>query len=147
MIAPEKWQHFGTAGHFICAAWCRFHLCTKVGDYLVSTVGQYWPERGSREIHANVTDPKWLIENEHLKGDYFDAAYMRRFGYENIGCDRKFETMVFKAGARCNAAGCNCGQPEISGSELDFLDYNNTKDANEGHFKLCLKWAKKQRGK
>lgn len=33
--------HYGHAGHFICADRCLFHLCTKVGRYLVSSVGSY----------------------------------------------------------------------------------------------------------
>lgn len=108
----------------------------------MSTVGQYWPERGVREIHAQVHDPKWLIENQHLKGDYFDHAYMKRFGFEDIGRDRKFESMVFKAGKTCTAKGCDCGQPEIDGSELDFDSYKTTGEANKGHLALCLKWSK-----
>ena len=139
----KNYKWFGLAGHFICASWCRFHLCTQVGGYLISTVGQYWPERGSREIHAQICDPGWLAENCELKGDYFDAAYMKRFGYEDIGCNRKFETMVFKAGVLCTAKECGCGQPSIDGSELDFDAYNTVKEATEGHMAMCEKWAKK----
>jgi hypothetical protein len=61
----------------------------------VSTVGEYWPERPSREIHAEVRDPAWLDENRSRKGDDFDRAYMQRFGFHEIGCDRTYETMVF----------------------------------------------------
>ena len=142
-----SWKWFGNAGHFICSHYCRFHMTTKVGRYLVSTVGEMWPPRSSREIHAGVYDAKWLAENRHLKGDDFDAAYMTRFGYEGVGCDRKYETMVFKAGAPCKSKACGCGLPTISGSELDFLGYNNAKDATAGHMKLCRKWAKPRRPK
>lgn len=144
MIQQNNWKWFGNAGHFICGSHCRFHLCTQVGNYIVSTVGQLWPERGSREIHARVSDPKWLLENRHLEGDEFDYAYMKRFGYEDIGCERKFETMVFKAGKPCEAKECRCSLPEIDGSELDFMGYENARDAADGHLKLCLKWAKKK---
>lgn len=34
-------RHFGFAGHLIVAEYCRFHLTTEVGSYLVSTVGAY----------------------------------------------------------------------------------------------------------
>jgi hypothetical protein len=47
---PLRW--FGHAGHFICAEWCRFHLCTQVGPYLISTVGEYVPDAPVREILA-----------------------------------------------------------------------------------------------
>jgi hypothetical protein len=102
-IDMSNWKWFGHAGHFICADKCRFHLTTKVGKYLVSTVGEYWPERVVREIHAEVHDKKWFAENRNLKGDYFDHAYMKKFGFEEIGCDRKYETMVFKAGKPCSS--------------------------------------------
>ena len=141
METQENWKWFGHAGHFICAQWCRFHMCTKVGKYLVSTVGEYWPERRSREIHAEVHDAEWLAKNVHLKGDYFDAAYMKRFGFEQIGCDRKYETMVFQAGKSCAAKGCSCGLPEINGSELDFAAANDAGTAANNHMTLCRKWA------
>lgn len=138
----SKWKWFGNAGHLIVGQWCRFHLCTKVGKYLVSTVGEYWPERGSREIHAKVHDPAWLAANIHRKGDDFDHAYMQKFGYEEIGYDRKYETMVFKAGNPCSSDSCGCGLPEINGSELDSLAANDAKLAAENHMKLCQKWAR-----
>ena len=137
----DKWRWFGHAGHFICAQWCRFHLCTLVGDHLVSTVGEYWPERPVREIHAKVHDPVWLQENKHLRGDYFDGAYKKRFGFEEIGCDRTYETMVFKAGEPCSGKDCGCGLPETDGSELDFEGYTSAASASAGHLAMCFKYA------
>jgi hypothetical protein len=141
-IPRAEWEWFGHAGHFICARWCQFHLCTKVGGFLVSTVGEYWPDRTVREIHARCTDPQWLDENRNLKGDYFDSAYMKRFGFKEIGCDRKYETMVFKAGARCAAIDCGCGLPSINGSALETGCYNDAGAAARGHFELCEKAAR-----
>lgn len=140
----EDWKWFGHAAHFICGHWCRFHLATQVGDYLVSTVGEYWPERSVREIHAGVYDPLWLAENEILRGDDFDHAYMKRFGFETIGYERTFETMVFKAGAPCTRKDCGCGLPEIYSSEEDFAGYNDARSATQGHMEMCKKWAAKQ---
>jgi hypothetical protein len=137
----ETWKWFGNAGHFICSRWCQFHLCTQVGDYLISTVGQLWPERPSREIHAKVHDPAWLAKNIHRKGDDFDSAYMKKFGFETVGCDREFETTVFKAGAVCTAKDCKCGMPSIDGSELDFAAANDAGTATQNHYAMCLKWA------
>lgn len=138
----SDWKWFGHAAHLIVSDKCRFHLATKVGKYLVSTVGEYWPERPSREIHAKVYDPKWLEENQHLKGDTFDSAYMKRFGFETVGCDRKYETFVFKAGAPCTAKGCDCGLPSIDGSEIDTLPANDAKTATQNHYKLCKKFER-----
>jgi hypothetical protein len=33
--------HYGNAGHLCVSHCCEFHLTTKVGKYLVSTVGEY----------------------------------------------------------------------------------------------------------
>lgn len=141
-VPESNWEWYGEAGHFICGRDCRFHLCTKIGNYVISTVGKYWPSRSSREIHASVHDPKWLAENKSLLGAYFDAAYMKRFGFEQIGFDRTYETMVFRASGKCEAKECNCGLPTIDPTELDFLGYNDAKSAREGHMKLCRKWSR-----
>lgn len=141
MVEPQDWKWYGHAGHLIVGQWCRFHLCTLIGKHLVSTVGEYWPERPVREIHAHVHDPAWLAENKSLRGDDFDAAYMRRFGYEDIGCDRRYETMVFKAnGKLCE---CGCGLPTFSGSEIESNGYNLAIEATEGHYEMCRKFASK----
>lgn len=141
-IPASEWRWFGHAGHFICARWCRFHLCTQVGDYLVSTIGELWTERSSREIHARVHDPAWLAANQHLLGDAFDAAYMERFGFQEVGHRRLYETMVFRAGRPCSSRQCGCGLPELADpSELDFAGYLTAAAAARGHMALCEKWA------
>lgn len=147
-MRANNWKWFGHAGHFICADKCRFHLCTLVGKHLVSTVGELWPERRVREIHAQYAEPKWLEENQHLRGDSFDNAYMKKFGFDTVGCDRKYETMVFKVtGEICTAKDCNCGLPVIDASEIDFSGYNDAGSATKGHYALCKKWASKQHTK
>lgn len=138
-MKKDKWIWMGHAGHFICADKCRFHLNTYVGGYIVSTVGEYWPERAVREIHARVYNSEWHRENNHLLGDNYDAAYMKRFGFEEIGCGRTYETMVFKA----KKTDYICCPWQMSGAELDFLGYNNEDEASKGHMKLCNKWSNK----
>ena len=127
------------AGHLILGDKCRFHLNTYVGKYIISTVGELWNERSVREICAGVVNPEWLNDNKHLKGDYFDAAYFNKFGYEDIGCDRKYETMVFKAKKAIN----KCCPFRMAGSDLDFDAYNKAEDAYKGHMKMCNKWSVK----
>lgn len=144
MIPTQEWKWFGKPGHFIGSHNCRFHLCTQVGDVLVSTVGEYWPERIIREIHAKVFDPEWLRDHAHLQGEYFDAKYMEHFGYQEIGMNRKFETMVFLSGSPCQAEGCDCGQPQIVGDTLDMDVYNTPGDATRGHHAMCEKWAARE---
>jgi hypothetical protein len=139
-MKPDKWIWMPHPGHFICSYQCRFHLNTCVGKYIVSTVGELWPERAVREIHAKIHDPKWFAENNHLLGDYFDRAYMKKFGYEDIGCSRKYETMVFEAITSDHKC---CPYDADVKKDLDMLPYNTAEDAYKGHLKLCKKWSKK----
>ena len=117
-IPESKWEWFGLPAHFLCANSCRFHMATKVGRYLISSVGFYIPSCATDE---------WC--RTHPLG-------------EKIGCDRLFETFVFKAGPRCEGK-CNCGVPQINGSEIDSLPANDPGTAQKNHMKLCKKWATK----
>lgn len=134
---PETWQWYGNAGHFICADDCRFHLTTRVGPWMVSTVGEMFPQESVREIYAK-TRGVTLVG----RGDEREADYMKKFGYEDIGYNRKYETMVFRADEDCTAADCNCGMPRpTSFSEVDAHGYNTRREATDGHYALCWKWA------
>ena len=109
-MKKEKWVWMPHAGHCIIGDQCRFHLSTYVGKYLVSTIGEYCTERSSREINA----------------------------FENIGCDRKYETMVFKA--KKSKHKC-CPYKMISGDNIDMDSYNDADSAYAGHLKICKKWS------
>lgn len=114
MIIPHKeWQWYGGASHFICGDRCQFHLSTVIGDVIISTIGE--------------------MISEPIKSRTF----------ETIGCDRLYETMVFKAGEPCNEKDCMCGERSAihDGCELDFAPYNDRKSATEGHAALCERWA------
>ena len=128
MAIPEKdWLWFGEAGHFICASWCRFHLCTLIGDFVISTVGKYVHPRhyaGSEQAES-----EWLLKNP-------DG--------EEIGYKRTYETMVFKLKGRCEEPDCGCGgHPLIDPRELDFLPANTSGEARENHMTLCRKTAER----
>ena len=128
MSEGRDWRWYGYSGHFICGQWCRFHLCTKVGKYLVSTVGRY--------VHPRNSGSGEQSEREFLEANP---------NGEEVGCGRFYETMVFKAGAPCSAEGCDCGLPDINGINLDFSGYQTAAEATKGHYKLCAKWDKKNR--
>ena len=130
------WKWYGNAGHFICAQWCEFHLCTEVGAFLVSTVGQYMPPESVREILAQSRGVS--LEG---KGDARLADYHKKIGYEKLGFERTFETMVFRIGAdRCTRSDCNCGLPDFYVEELEMIPYNQAGDANTGHLAMCEKY-------
>lgn len=52
------WKWYGYAGHFIGGKSCAYHLCTRVGGFLVSTVGDYYPRGrdGKRETLGAAND-------------------------------------------------------------------------------------------
>lgn len=125
-VPPAKWEWFGHSAHFICGQWCRFHMATKVGKYLVSTVGLYVHPRNSQ--FSEKGESEWMLENPNG---------------ERVGCDRFYETMVFTAGARCKSKECGCGLPELAGGELDMLGYQTAGEARKGHMALCRKWSRK----
>lgn len=47
-IPESEWVWYGFAGHFVCADRCGYHLCTRVGNYLISTIGHYVPHGSDR---------------------------------------------------------------------------------------------------
>jgi hypothetical protein len=124
-IPESKWKWFGNVGHFVCGQWCRFHLTTQVGKYLVSTIGEY--------VHPMHSGGSERTETEYL---------LKKPLGENVGLNRKFETIVFKAGKPCQSKSCGCGLPKI-GEELNSRGYNDRKAATDGHRRLCKEYASK----
>ena len=138
MIPREEWEWFGIAGHLIVGSDCQFHLTTRVGSALVSTVGEYLPDEGSREIAAR--SKGITLEG---RGDMRRADFMKKVGWLEIGLDRTYETMVFPLGDEvCQTKDCNCGMPVVTDwTELDMEGYNSRGDAQRGHYVMCERWA------
>ena len=129
MIAEKDWKWFGHAAHFICGTWCRFHMATQIGEYLISTVGLY--------VHPSKSGGGEQVEAEFLS---------KNPNGQEIGCGRFYETMVFKTSKKiCKNEKCGCGLPEIDSLELDSEAYQKAGDARAGHMKMCKKWATKQK--
>ena len=112
-IPVNEWRWFGVAGHFIGAARCRHHLHTRVGDFRISTVGGYLPGvRGTQEE------------------------------FEEVGCDRLYETFVFRIAGECVSCDPPCGQGELDDwCEIDSLPANDAQTAEANHMALCAKYA------
>jgi len=75
-LSQSKWVWCGYAGHFVAASSCRMHLHTRVGDYRISTVGDYRPDgNGSpaEEIGAGRKYETFVFrvtgEGEHGEGE------------------------------------------------------------------------------
>lgn len=138
MSAPrEDWEWYGHAGHLIVGQDCRFHLCTVVGPWVVSTVGEWLPGEGAREIMANTRGI--VLEG---RGDERERSFLNQVGFVEVGYGRKYETMVFPAGERCEEPDCGCGMRRPSDwSERDADGYNDAGSATRGHYAMCEKWA------
>jgi len=140
-MKKENWVWMPHAAHLIVSRHCQFRLATYVGKYIVSTVGEYSPDRQVKEIHAEVHNKEWwLLKNRQLRGDEFDNAFMVEFGFIEIGGGRTYETMVFKA--KKSSHKC-CPYEASDYSEIDSAGYNDAGDAYSGHLKLCQKWGAK----
>ena len=134
-MKKDKWIWMPHAAHFILGNYCRFHLATYVGGYVVSTVGELFPDEPVREIYAKSRGV--TLEGA---GDERDAYYLEKIGFEDIGFKRKYETMVFKA--KPSRHKC-CPFASVDGNDLDVEGYNDAGDAYEGHLRMCKKWARK----
>lgn len=133
-MKQENWIWMPHPGHFICSFWCRFHLNTYVGNYIVSTVGEYLPDEGCREILAKSRGI--TLEG---RGDARLYDYLKKIDYEKLGFERKYETMVFIA--KENKKDPCCPWRMETGRERDFAGYNTPEDAQKGHMAMCKKWA------
>lgn len=133
-MEKNKWIWMPHPGHFICSANCQFILNTYVGGFIVSTVGEYVPDAPVREIIAE--SRKITLKG---KGDCRLADYMKKIGYEKIGYDRKYETMVFPS--KKSSDNC-CPYVAKDWIEVDIAGYNDSGKARNGHYKMCDKWTK-----
>lgn len=139
VIPKDKWVWMPHPAHFICAQDCKFFLATKIGKYIISTVGEYFPDYQIREIFAESRGV-----NLEGKGDARRADYMKKIGFEDLGHERKYETMVFESmktpkdgRGYCEA----CPFRIKSGHDIDFNGYKKSKDAYKGHLEMCEKWS------
>jgi predicted MPP superfamily phosphohydrolase len=55
---------------------------------------------------------------------------------EKVGCDRLFETMVFRVVGRHD-----CGCPDLDMTELAMTPYDYPQDALDGHMAMCRRVA------
>ena len=83
MITKNEWVWYGFAGHLTVSRRCTYHLCTRIGDYLVSTVGAYYP----------------------MHSDKMDTI--------GVGKDDFYETMVFPCDGEDEYGNPNCDLSEI----------------------------------
>jgi len=154
----EDWIWMPHAGHLCIGSMCKFHLNTYVNGYIVSTVGEYFPDQECRRIYLEarrkypildiltgekVTDEETINKVLKLQGDDFDYAYLHYFGYLEIGSNRLYETMVFEA--QKSESKCCPYEMKKDGDDLDMEGYNTAEKAFLGHYARCKKWDKKNK--
>jgi len=139
-MKKSDWKWMPHPAHFICSKDCKFFLATEVGGYIVSTVGEYWPDSKIREIFARSRGIKIAGI-----GDSWDAEYMEKIGFEEFGHGGYlYETMVFKS-AKMPKNGCDsCAFKIESGKNIDLDRYKTGNEARKGHYDLCRKWARRK---
>ena len=54
-MTSSEWVWHGAAGHNSESDKCKFHLCTDIGQYRISTVGRYHPEGVGRSSPMKAT--------------------------------------------------------------------------------------------
>lgn len=110
----SQWVWYGHAGHLCVANSCRFHLCTKVGRYLVSTVGDYFMDNKRETLGA---------EADSFFETYVFNAY---------------------PGTQCLDTNCLCGMPKVDFNQIEGVRCATAGDAARTHMKMCKKYAGKK---
>lgn len=112
-IPEDRWHWCGYAGHLIVSDRCRFRMHTRVGNWRISTVGDYRP---------GPIPGMW------------EGSEMEAIGG---GPDAFFETYVFPVAGH----GVN-GEGEVTDwFETDGERYATAIEAERGHMRYCYKYA------
>lgn len=56
MIPQSEWVWYGYAGHLCIGSRCAYHMSTRIGRYLISTVGDFKPDGKTRETLSSADD-------------------------------------------------------------------------------------------
>lgn len=135
MVERKPWIWMPHPAHYICARYCRFILSTCVGDFIVSTVGEYVPSDAVREMYARTRGI-----NLEGRGDAREKDFIEKCGFTEVGAGRTYETMVFLA-EKAPERECGCKFRPKHHRELDMLGYNDAASAYAGHMRLCEEWS------
>lgn len=84
MIIPKgEWVWYGYPGHLVVAKRCAYHLCTRIGDKLVSTVGAFFPNHHSPMETIGSGDD-----------DYFETFTFECLGEDEYGNPQRGEELA-----------------------------------------------------
>jgi hypothetical protein len=116
-LAREDWIWLPHAAHFIGSHFCDFRMATDVGDFIVSTVGEYH---------------RYLTTGNREKRE--------------IGRDRYYETMIFYKKIT-DPNDCECCVFCPDGEEIEMIPYNSNVEAMNGHVSACDKYSQREAAK
>jgi hypothetical protein len=137
----EDWIWMAHPGHYRWADFCRFRLCTYVGNYIVSSVGEYLPNFTEDNLDkVNMIDS--LIGLAKIRKEYSDDdSDIPGNSYEKlVGSSYLYETIVFKSLE--NTSECKCCIAICDDEEIEKNEYNTQELAFAGHYELCEKYCK-----
>jgi hypothetical protein len=135
-ITRDQWIWMPHPAHFVFGHECQFHLSTKVGKYIISTIGDWLPDYPRREIEAKIRGIALVGE-----GDDRLANYMKKIGYKDLRFGYKFETMVFPA--KKHKEDTCCQWRAVILKDVEDNVYKTSEEAFKGHYKMCDKYSKK----
>lgn len=100
-IPRSEWYWSGYPGHFCAASDCHFFLHTRVGDYRVSTVGDYHPphlgERSDPQLIGSGRTYETMVfrvkDNGYPEGEVVEYSEIDSMGYND---SRKAEAGHYK---------------------------------------------------
>ncbi len=75
-IPESEWVWYGYAGHFINSKACVYHLSTRIGSFLISTLGDYRPRDN---------DKYQMVEMTGVPDSFFETMVFRCKGEDDDG--------------------------------------------------------------
>lgn len=144
MIKRADWKWYGQATHFICANECRFHMATRVGALLVSTVGA-WMQDSIRKSFLD--EENGLAKWEAWIAPGLRLGLTKPNGMHVIGAERFYETAIFEIGGYCETPDCDCGGLPNIGENVAMIGYSTSAEAQAGHIDVCEEYSTDEKQK
>lgn len=92
------WKWYGYAGHFIGGPSCTYHLSTRVGGYLISTVGDYRPYGNNHERQTIGAGADSFYETYVFRVTGEDDGNPTLVDWSEIDGERYAESLAAEAG-------------------------------------------------
>ena len=107
-VPMSQWRWEGHAGHLIVSKQCRFHLHTRIGDYRISTVGDYYPDGWTKDepetVGLNRTHETFVFRvSGDGEGEPDDWSEIDSTGYNDCEDARKGHMAMCRKYARLAA--------------------------------------------